>query len=75
MFRIVLMFIIFGFPISAQANENKLSMEITTDFVTEYVFRGVTLAGEAIQPSVSITYDGFTIGAWGSVPLLSLIHI
>lgn len=50
------------------ADDDKLSMSITTDYVSEYVFRGVTLAGDAFQPGVAVTYDGFTVGAWGSVP-------
>lgn len=55
-------------PIYSQADDNNLSMSATSDYVSEYVFRGVTLAGDAIQPGISVTYDDFTIGVWGSVP-------
>ena len=56
-------------PINARADNNNLSMSITADYVSEYVFRGVTLAGDAIQPGLSVTYDGFTVGAWASIPI------
>ena len=42
------------------------SVTMTAEYVTEYVFRGVTLAGEAIQPSIEATYGNLTIGAWSS---------
>lgn len=60
-------FVIFS-PVHSLADDNNLSMSITTDYVSEYVFRGVTLAGDAFQPGLSVTYNGFTVGAWGSIP-------
>lgn len=66
--RFVIPLLISLAPVQAIANDDNLSMSITTDYVSEYVFRGVTLAGDAIQPGVSITYDDFTVGVWGSVP-------
>ena len=40
---------------------------LSSDFVGEYVFRGVTLGAESIQPGVEVSFDnGFTVGVWGS---------
>ncbi|MDR0510690.1 MAG: hypothetical protein LBH06_06330 [Rikenellaceae bacterium] len=36
------------------------------DVVSSYVWRGVYQAGVSVQPSVSASYRGFTLGAWGS---------
>lgn len=48
---------------TASAGEWSLS----TDFVGEYVFRGVTLGAESIQPGVEVTTDsGLTLGVWAS---------
>ena len=44
-----------------------ISVSVSTDYVTEYVFRGVTLAGEAFQPGVEISVGNFTAGVWASV--------
>jgi len=67
--RFVIPLLISLAPVQAFADDDDLSMSITTDYVSEYVFRGVTLAGDAIQPGVSVTYDDFTVGVWGSVPM------
>ena len=65
--RAILPILISIVPVQAFADDDILSMSTTTDYVSEYVFRGVTLAGAAVQPGVSVSYDGFTLGAWGSV--------
>lgn len=40
---------------------------VSTEYVSEYVFRGTTLAGEAIQPGVEASMGNFTAGVWASV--------
>lgn len=44
-----------------------VSVSVGTDYVTKYVFRGFTLAGEAFQPGAEISVGNFTAGAWASV--------
>ena len=39
---------------------------VSTEYVSEYVFRGTTLAGEAIQPNIEASVGNFTAGVWGS---------
>jgi len=43
-----------------------LSISTSIDYVTDYVFRGVSLADTAIQPAVEATVGNFTAGAWFS---------
>ena len=51
-------------PLAAQAQDYSISTSL--DYVTEYVFRGVSLEDEAIQPGVEVAIGDFTAGAWAS---------
>ena len=51
-------------PMAAQAGDVSVSTSI--DYVTDYVFRGVSLADTAIQPGVEVSAGDFTVGAWFS---------
>ena len=44
-----------------------ISISLTTDYVSEYVFRGVTLAGSAFQPGAEVSVGNFTAGVWASL--------
>ncbi len=55
--------------ISSPTHAGNMSLSVTADYVSEYVFRGVSFANTAIQPSISISKDGFTLGAWASTGL------
>ena len=46
-----------------------LSVTASIDYVTEYVFRGVSLEAEAIQPGIEFAIGDFTAGAWVSTGL------
>ncbi|WP_026942572.1 TorF family putative porin [Hellea balneolensis] len=48
----------------AQAGD--ISVSTSIDYVTDYVFRGVSLADTAIQPGVEVSAGDFTVGAWFS---------
>ncbi|PHR62531.1 MAG: hypothetical protein COA47_03930 [Robiginitomaculum sp.] len=50
---------------SSQANPTSFSL--SADYVTEYVFRGTTLAGEAFQPGAELAFGDFTAGVWASI--------
>ncbi len=52
-----------AFP--AQADD--ASVTLSADYVTEYVFRGVTLGAEAFQPAIEAKYGPWTAGVWASV--------
>ena len=58
---------VLGCSTYALAGDTDISVSVSTDYVTEYVFRGVTLAGEAFQPGAEITAGNFTAGIWASV--------
>jgi len=51
-------------PMAAHAGD--LSVSTSVDYVTDYVFRGVSLADSAIQPGVEVAVGDFTVGAWFS---------
>jgi uncharacterized protein (TIGR02001 family) len=54
---------------SAYAQEAKttdLSVTLDLTYVTDYVFRGATLAGASFQPSVEAAYGDFYAGVWHS---------
>lgn len=51
-------------PISAQAGD--VSWSLSADLVSDYVFRGVSLADAAIQTGVEAGVGGFYAGAWFS---------
>lgn len=51
-------------PVSAQADD--INWSIGTDYVSEYVFRGVSLGADSVQPYVELSKGNFTAGAWFS---------
>jgi len=51
-------------PLAAQASD--ISVSTSVDLVSDYVFRGVSLADTAIQPGVEVSAGDFTAGAWFS---------
>lgn len=54
-------------PNTAAAQDVALSAGV--DYVTEYVFRGVSLADEAWQPYVEAGFGNFTAGVWASLAM------
>ena len=54
-------------PMAAQAQDVSVSTSI--DYVTEYVFRGISLESEAIQPGVEVSLGDFSAGVWASTGL------
>lgn len=53
-------------PATALAQDSELSVSTGIDFVSQYVFRGVSLGDDSIQPYVEASYGGFTVGGWFS---------
>lgn len=42
------------------------SLEVGADIVSSYVWRGTQFAGASVQPGITYSNGGFSIGAWGS---------
>ncbi len=55
-------------PAVAQSS-SPISVSASVDYVSEYVFRGVSFANTAVQPGISVSVNGFTVGAWASTGL------
>lgn len=53
------------------AQSSALSVTADISYVSEYVFRGVSFAGDSIQPSVKATYGDFYASVWNSDDLNS----
>jgi len=51
---------------AAYAEDAELSVSTGVDFTSQYVFRGVSLADDAVQPYVEASYGNFTVGGWFS---------
>ena len=50
--------------------DGDVSVEVTADFFSKYVWRGQNLTDDWVfQPGVSATYRGLTAGVWGSLDL------
>lgn len=55
-----------AFAPAANAQDAELSVSTGVDFVSQYVFRGVSLADDAVQPYAEVSYGNFTVGGWFS---------
>lgn len=53
----------------AFAQDSDVSVSVSIDYVTEYVFRGVSFEDEAIQPGIELAIGDFSIGTWASAGL------
>lgn len=53
--------------VSAQKNDSLVSVEAGADFMSSYVWRGMSLVSSpAIQPYTTISVGNFSLGAWSS---------
>ena len=50
--------------LTATANAQDVSVSTSVDYVSDYVFRGVSLADSAVQSGVEASLGAFTAGAW-----------
>lgn len=55
--------------VSVFAQEAKVEIVPAADVVSSYVWRGIYQTGFSIQPALTMTYGGFSLGAWGSTDL------
>lgn len=49
--------------------QDEVEASVGADLVSGYEWRGQDLGGFSVQPSLSVAYKGFSLGAWGSVGL------
>ena len=54
---------------AAFAQDSDLSVSTGVDYVTEYVFRGTSFAGAAVQPYAEVSTGNFTVGGWFSTAI------
>ena len=52
-----------------EENDGKAEFSVNADLVSSYVWRGIYLGGSSIQPDMSFSLGGFSVGAWGSVDI------
>lgn len=63
---IIITLLFAGFAVGAYA-EDKVTVNTGVDFYNRYVWRGLDIASTpSLQPSFSIGYSGFELGAWGA---------
>ena len=59
-----------GCPAMAQEQEQereRASLILSSDIVSEYVWRGLKLGSASIQPTLGVEWKGLSLMAWGSV--------
>lgn len=59
-----------GMTLTAEA-QNKIEAQLGADIVSNYIWRGQKLGDAAIQPALSLSYQGLTLSALGSIPIMS----
>ncbi len=47
--------------------QDKVEVDLSADLVSNYIWRGSNCGGVSIQPSLSVSYKGFSVEAWGNV--------
>jgi uncharacterized protein (TIGR02001 family) len=57
---------------SAQSAGSSYSVTAEIPYVTSYVFRGVELAKQSVQPSITLVSGGFSLGVWTNQPVINL---
>lgn len=54
-----------AFPVVAEG-QDKVEASVGADLVSSYIWRGQELGDVSIQPSVSLSWKGLSLTAWGS---------
>ncbi len=50
-------------------DEDKVEATVSSDFVNQYIWRGLDLGSSAMQPTLGVSYKGLSLSAWGSYGL------
>lgn len=51
---------------TAMNGQEKVEANVSADIVSKYIWRGQMLGDAAIQPTLGVSYKGFSLSAWGS---------
>lgn len=54
-------------PLLSKAQETQLTMGV--DFVSSYIWRGMSRGGISVQPNLDLTYKSFSLNIWGNTGL------
>lgn len=57
---------------SANAQDKEIETDISADIVSQYIWRGQDLGDVSLQPTLGVSYKGFSLTSWGSVGLKSI---
>ena len=69
--QIPLLWAILMFPVAAYAqDESRVTAELRTDLVSQYLWRGQLLGDVSLQPSMALEWKGLYLEAWGSVSMV-----
>ena len=49
--------------------QDKVEASAGADLVSGYIWRGQDLGGVSIQPTLSVSYKGFSLSAWGTASI------
>ena len=60
---LILISVLFALSLPLRAEEINLG----SDFVSSYIWRGQRVGGISIQPYMEYSYKGFTLGSWASI--------
>lgn len=58
-------------PFTKANAQDKVEASVGADVVSSYIWRGQELGGVSVQPSLTLSYKGWELTAWGSVGLES----
>ncbi|HLO58733.1 MAG TPA: TorF family putative porin [Bacteroidales bacterium] len=62
-----LVLIVFAMNVQGQETESKAAFDVKMDIYSNYIWRGSKLGtGPSLQPSVTFTAGGLTLGVWGA---------
>jgi hypothetical protein len=55
-------------PSNEETPPERPAVNVSTDFLSQYVWRGVALSNKSlvIQPSITVSYKGFSANVWGN---------
>ncbi|HEX2100665.1 MAG TPA: TorF family putative porin [Candidatus Synoicihabitans sp.] len=66
---LILAALIAGSSVRAQDATSSYSLTLDFPYVSEYVFRGISYADDAVQPSIEFATGDFYAGIWTSLPV------
>jgi len=61
--------LIFAMMLPGTATAGEVGVSVSVDYVSEYVFRGVSFARGAVQPGIELSMGGAYAGVWSSAAL------